>query len=73
VPIYRLLQSAPFNPEQIERIAEAFENICLDLGLAQRDDALRDMVAKIVVEYAKRGILEPAALQGAVHDNLSAH
>jgi hypothetical protein len=73
MPIYPLLQNAPFGLEQIERMGEVFENVCRDLGLAAREDDLRDIVAGIVIECAHRGIVEPLALQGAVHDSLLTH
>jgi hypothetical protein len=39
----------------IEVMSAAFEDVCRTLGLAERSDPLRDMVAKKVIEFAQRG------------------
>jgi hypothetical protein len=55
VAIYRLLQDRAFDPEAIELMTSAFEDVCRELGLAQRDDPLLDIVAKAIIECAETG------------------
>jgi hypothetical protein len=55
VPIYRLLQNSAFQPEMIEVMTGAFEDACDKLGLANRTDALRDLVARKIIEVAQTG------------------
>jgi hypothetical protein len=63
VPLYRLLQNSAFEPAAIEAMSAAFEDVCRDLGLAERTDPLRDLVAKKVIEFAQRGERDPARLR----------
>ena len=67
VPIYRLLQNAAFEPERIELMAAAFEDVCRDLRLAP-EDALRDAVARAVIKCAQRGVGDLSALRKCAHD-----
>jgi len=62
VPLYGLLQSCAFEPAAIEAMSAAFEDVCRRLGLAERSDPLRDMVAKKVIEFAQRGERDQARL-----------
>ena len=38
-----------------EAMSVLFEDVCGELGLAQRTDPLRDLVAKKLVQYAQSG------------------
>ena len=62
--IYRLLQEreAAFEPEAVQAIAGAFEEACRKLGLAERTDPLRDIVASKVLEVARTGERDPVRL-----------
>jgi hypothetical protein len=53
--IYRLLKDTAFLPDQISAMAAAFEDVCRDLKLAERDDPLRDLVAKAIIGCAEKG------------------
>jgi hypothetical protein len=55
VPLYRLLQNRAFEPEMIEVMATAFDDACHALGLAERSDPLRDMVAQEIIKCAQSG------------------
>ena len=52
MPIYRLLQNVPMEPEDISRLAAAYEQALQALGLADRDDPSAEIVAK---NYSKLG------------------
>jgi hypothetical protein len=62
MPIYEILKGAVFEPKHIEAMAQAFEVVCSGLGLTKRDDPLRDLVARKVIECAQRGEHDPERL-----------
>ena len=66
MPIYELLKRTVFEPEHIEAMGQAFEVVCSELKLAQRDDPLRDLVARKVIECAQRGEHDPERLARVV-------
>ena len=66
MPLHRLLENSAFEPEHVEAMSTAFEDICRELGLAQRDDPLREFVARQVIEFARRGEREPTKLKSQV-------
>lgn len=47
-------------------MSAAFEEICTSLGLAQRDDPLREFVAHEVIETARMGIIDAAGIRDHV-------
>jgi hypothetical protein len=70
MPIYRLLQGSAFEPEQVKVMTAAFEDVCRELGLAEREDPLRDMVAKAIVECAQTGERDVIRLRECAHKAL---
>jgi hypothetical protein len=61
------IRHCTFEPEQIAVMSAAFESVCRDLGLAERTDALRELVARHIIEAAANGVLTKTALYlGAV-------
>ena len=54
--IYPRIQNSGLPPDEIAAVAAAFEEICDMLQLSAREDALRDVVADVVIDCAKRGI-----------------
>ena len=67
MPIYRLLQRSAFEPEHVAVMVDAFEDVCLTLGLAQRDDPLRDLVAQAIIECAQTGVRDRIKLIDCAH------
>jgi hypothetical protein len=55
VAIYRLLQQSAFEPDDVERMASAYEQALIELGLADRNDPLTEVLAKLIVEVAQTG------------------
>ena len=53
--IYRLLQNSEFGPEEIDRMTAAYEDALRVLRLANRSDAITDLVAEKIVEVAQTG------------------
>jgi hypothetical protein len=57
--IYRLLQNAAFDPDDIERMAEAYERALAVLGLADRNDPFIETVAQSIIFVAQTGEKKP--------------
>jgi hypothetical protein len=68
MPIYRLLREQAFDPEHIQIMTAAFEDVCRDLGLAPREDPLRDIVARAILECARTGEHDPVRLRECAHE-----
>jgi hypothetical protein len=63
VPLYRLLENCAFDPDEVEAISAAFEDACRTLGLAERIDPLRDLVARKIIDCAQTGERDPLRLR----------
>jgi hypothetical protein len=63
VAIYRLLQQAAFNPEDIERLVAAYEDSLRTLKLTDRSDPLTETIAKKLIEVAQTGERDPRLLR----------
>jgi hypothetical protein len=57
--IYRLLQNSALGPEEIERLAAAYEQTLRDLALKDRDDPITRLIAEKVLEVGQTGIRDP--------------
>lgn len=65
--IYPLFRGLPFDPEHIDLMSSAFEDVSRELRLAQREDPFRDMIAKAIIECAQKGIRDSAEMRKCVH------
>jgi hypothetical protein len=54
--IYRLLKDTTFEPEAVEAMGRAYEDLLGDLGLADRNDPFTEIVAKEIIKIASRGV-----------------
>jgi hypothetical protein len=72
MPLYRLLENSAFEPEHVEAMAIAFEDLCRELELAQPENPLREVVARQVIEFARRGERDPAKLRVLVMEAIKA-
>ena len=61
--VYRLLRNKAFEPEAITMMTRAYADVCLALGVSDRDRPEADAVAKKVFEFAQRGERDPARLR----------
>jgi hypothetical protein len=62
VAIYRLLQSTVFGPEEIARMAAAYEHALAALGLTDRSDPVTELLAKKIIEVARTGEADSARI-----------
>jgi hypothetical protein len=63
VPIYRLLQDEPFEPEHVALMGHVFEDVLRTLGLVDREDPITRLVARKVIELAQAGERDPVRLK----------
>ncbi len=66
MPIRPALQVEEFDPDAVEAISAVFENVLGEFGLVDRTDPLVSAVAKRVIEFAKKGELDPHRLRQLV-------
>jgi hypothetical protein len=66
VPIGPLLLNSRFTPEEVTVLLGVFEEAIQDLGLVDRTDPAVALVAKRVIELARKGERNPAFLRYAV-------
>ena len=66
MPINRMLDSAAFDPAAVTALTNAYEEACAALRLIDRTDPLAEVVAKKIIEHARRGERDPNRLREAV-------
>jgi hypothetical protein len=64
--IYRLLKDTTFEPEAVEAMGRAYEDLLADLRLADRNDPFTEIVAKEIVRIASRGVHSAAEIRAQV-------
>jgi hypothetical protein len=66
MPIISQLRFEAFNPQEVEEISSAFNDVLGELGLTDRTDPVVVVVAKRVIEFAKNGELDRHRLREIV-------
>lgn len=64
--IYRLLKNTTFEPEAVEAMGRAYEDLLADLRLADRNDPFTEIIAKEIVKIASRGVRSAAEIRATV-------
>jgi hypothetical protein len=59
MPIYRLLKDTEFEPEAVEAMGRAYEDVLTELQLLDRNDPFTEIVAKQVIQVASTGVHDP--------------
>lgn len=62
MPATAISRDHVFDPEMVAVMGAAFDEACQSLGLVDRADKPAELVAKRVIELAKRGIRTKSAL-----------
>jgi hypothetical protein len=57
--IYKLLERSAFEPDDIQRMASAYEEALFLLGLKYRTDPLTETVARHIFDIAQTGEKDP--------------
>ena len=60
--IYRMFQTLPMGPEEIDRLGSAYELTLKILSLKDRDDPLTEMIARKIIEIGQTGVKDPAQI-----------
>ena len=66
MPIYRLLKDTEFEPEAVEAMGRAYEDVLTELQLLDRNDPFTEIVAKKVIQVASTGVHDPAEIRKQV-------
>ena len=66
MPIDRLAKDGKINPEDVDRLNQAFARVLKVLGLVDRDDPFCQMIARKIVEVNATGIRDPEEIAGRV-------
>jgi len=53
--IYKLIANGSFGPDEIRVMTEAYEGALVDLGIADREDPITELVAKAIVNVTATG------------------
>jgi hypothetical protein len=51
-------------------MAKAFEDVCRELGLAQTEDPLRDLVAEVIIKCVQEGEIDEDRLKECAREAL---
>ena len=54
--IYQMLRTASFSPEDVERLATAYEDALQVLQIVNRADPITVVIAKRIIDAAKTGV-----------------
>ena len=54
--IHRLLQQGAFSPEDLDRVVSVYEDCLRVLKLTDQPEAIKEAVAKTVMEIARSGV-----------------
>ena len=65
MPIRQLLDRNAFNPEEVTILRDVFEDTLRALKLVDRSDPVTSLIAKKIIELARRGERDPARLRQA--------
>ena len=57
------LSGQAFDPETINKMSAALQNVCDTLSLKMVDDAATRLVARKIIELTRRGVRDAAALR----------
>jgi hypothetical protein len=55
----RLFHSSQYDADTIRLVSEIFDEVCTELGLANREDELRDLIAHEIIECVRKGQRDP--------------
>jgi hypothetical protein len=73
MPINQMIDSAAFDPAAVTALTNAYEEACAILRLIDRTDPLAEVVAKKIIEHARRGERDPKRLREGVLKELKSN
>ena len=63
VAIHRLIAVGTFGPDEIKAMTAAYEGALTDLGFADREDPLTELIAKSIVNVTATGERDPEKIK----------
>ena len=67
MPASNIFQNSAFGPSEVKGLVEAFERICRELKLAEKEDRpLRERVARKIIEFAESKSCDPELIRAFV-------
>ena len=60
---YRLFHNSGYDADAVELMTTIFDEVCTELGLASREDRLRDIIAFEIMRCFKDGERNPAMIR----------
>jgi hypothetical protein len=70
VAIYRLLQNVPLGPDEIRRLADAYERTLEALSVKDRGDPLTEFIARKILEIGQTGLNDPQQISARAIEEL---
>ena len=67
---YRLFSAGHYDADTVEIMTRVFDEICTELGLATREDRLRDMIAYEIMDCVSKGQRDFHVVRGCVRTAL---
>ena len=61
--IYKLIANGSFGQMEIEAMSTAYERALVDLGIANRDDPITELIAKAIVNVVATGERDPKLIE----------
>ena len=61
--IYKLITSGSYGPDEIKAMTAAYESALVEIGVADRDDPLTEMLAKSILTVTATGERDPEKLK----------
>ena len=61
--IYKLITSGSYGPDEIKAMTAAYESALIEIGVADRDDPLTEMLAKSILTVTATGERDPEKLK----------
>jgi hypothetical protein len=61
--IYRLIANGSFGQMEIAIMSAAYENALIDLGIANRDDPITELIARAIVNVVATGERDPRIIE----------
>jgi hypothetical protein len=67
---YRLFHNSQYDADAVQLMSSVFDEVCAELGLANREDRLRDMVAFEIMQCMARGDRNPTVIRACARKAL---
>ena len=67
---YRLFHSSQHDADTVQLMSKVFDDVCIELGLANRDDRLRDLIAHEILRCVSKGDRDPAPVRSCARKAL---